>query len=555
MSSADFPPPEAPFRILLIGASGNFGARLARLLMQESAFALLLAGRRRAALDALIAESGNGEAIVINRETIDAERLASLDVDLVIDASGPFQTMNTNVIEAAIGAGAHYIDLADSRAFVANVTLFDEAARQAGVLIVSGASSTPALSNAVVDHLAAGWQRIDTIEVGISPSNRQPRGRAVIEAILSGVGHPHKIFRDGRWGTAFGWGGLRRMNFPGVGSRWASHCDVPDCDLLAKRFCARVSAEFFASLELSVMHIGLWALGGLVRARLVSSLTPLTPALGWLADRLQRFGNDMGGMVVRVKGQDTRGAPSHREWWLAAKGEIGPNVPVLAALALVRQLRDATPAVKGARPCVGILALSDFETDFSALGVTTGQIDIAIATPIFETALGAAYANLPRTTKALHRPNPVAIWRGVGTAEGGSNRAARLLARVFRLPKPVRNAPLHVVIDQQADGSECWARAWPDSVMRSIMRYPGAGDGSIEEHFGPFAFRLALNGHADGIDMTLIGARLFSIPLPGFLLPRIAATERADGKRHVFDVRIALPLIGQLVRYHGWLAA
>jgi saccharopine dehydrogenase-like NADP-dependent oxidoreductase len=555
MSSADFQSPETPFRILLIGASGNFGARLAHLLIQERAFGIVLAGRRRAALDALIAEIGEGEAIVLDRETIDADTLGSLDVDLVIDASGPFQTMNTNVIEAAIGARAHYIDLADSRGFVANVALFDDAARQAGVSIVSGASSTPALSNAVVDHLVAGWRRIDTIEVAISPSNRQPRGRAVIEAILSGVGHPHTVFRDGRWGKAFGWGGLRQMNFPGVGNRWASHCDVPDCDLLARRFRARVSAEFFASLELSVMHIGLWALGGMVRAGLISALTPMTATLGWLADRLQRFGNDIGGMVVRVKGQDAHGAPSHREWWLAAKGEIGPNVPVLAALALARKHRDAAPIDKGAKPCVGILALSDFNPDFSALEMTTGQIEIAIPTPIFETALGAAYASLPRTTQALHRPNPAAVWRGEGTAEGGSNRAARSIARAFRLPKPVRNVPLHVIIDQQADGSERWARAWPDGVMRSIMCHPGAGDGHIEEHFGPFAFRLALKGHADGIDMILISGRLFGIPLPGFVLPGIAATERADGKRHLFDVRVALPLVGQLVRYHGWLAA
>jgi hypothetical protein len=55
--------------------------------------------------------------------------------------------------------------------------------------------------------------------------------------------------------------------------------------------------------------------------------------------------------------------------------------------------------------------------------------------------------------------------------------------------------------------------------------------------------------------MKLVGARLFGIRLPRFLLPQISATERAAGNRHLFDVAIALPLAGRLVRYSGWLEA
>ncbi len=78
-------------------------------------------------------------------------------------------------------------------------------------------------------------------------------------------------------------------------------------------------------------------------------------------------------------------------------------------------------------------------------------------------------------------------------------------------------------------------------------------DGHVEEHFGPFAFTLALTGVARGIDMEIKRGRLWAIPLPRFILPRTVATERAEGTRHVFDVTISLPVIGQLVRYSGWL--
>ena len=46
---------------------------------------------------------------------------------------------------ACIAAGAHYLDLADARDFVARIGTLDAAARAAGVAIISGASSVPAL--------------------------------------------------------------------------------------------------------------------------------------------------------------------------------------------------------------------------------------------------------------------------------------------------------------------------------------------------------------------------------------------------------------------------
>ena len=44
------------------------------------------------------------------------------------------------------------------------------------------------------------------------------------------------------------------------------------------------------------------------------------------------------------------------------------------------------------------------------------------------------------------------------------------------------------------------------------------------------------------------------IPLPLRLAPRSVACEWADDGRFRFDVPIALPLIGRLVHYRGWLS-
>ncbi len=79
------------------------------------------------------------------------------------------------------------------------------------------------------------------------------------------------------------------------------------------------------------------------------------------------------------------------------------------------------------------------------------------------------------------------------------------------------------------------------------------GEGVIEERFGAIAICMVLVSRPDGLDMVRSSGRIGPIPIPGFLLPRIKAEERVEGQRHRFDVDIALPVIGRLVAYRGWL--
>lgn len=542
------------FTVLVIGAAGNFGARLVRLLCAEAGIAVVLGGRRRGPMERLAGELGVPVRIaVVDRARIDEAILRGLGVDVVVDASGPFQAMSIAVPAAAIAAGMHAIDLADSREYVTAIARFDEAARAAGVAVLAGASSTPALSHAAIDTLCAGWTQIDTLRVAISPSNRQPRGRAVVDAILAGVGQPHPVWRDGREERGFGWGGTRRMMFPGMGRRWASLCDTPDTALLKERYRPGVTAEFLASLELSVMHLPLVAIGWAVRRGWIASASPLAGTLQWLADRLQRFGSDWGGMVAEAKGLNAQGQPEIAHWWLRAQGDAGPNVPVLAAAAVIRKLRDGTLGYVGAGPCVGVLTLADFADDLHALGIETGVERATVGPSLFEMALGTAFARLPAETRRLHSPGPVLMLDGTADVEGADNVAGRALARMFGFPAATAGASLRVVIEADEDGGETWRRVYADRVMTSRMTSADPAGSSVEERFGAWRFSLALDASPDGIDMRLTGAWIGRVPLPRFAWPRITARERADAGRHVFDVSVGVPVIGRLVRYRGWL--
>lgn len=356
--------------ILIVGASGVFGSRLTELLGKEAGIQLTLAGRRLEPLQAIAQRYPGSGVMPLNRDEASAADLAPFD--LVIDAAGPFQQSHCNLIKASIAAGCHYVDLADGREFVGNIGQFDAAARKADIAVISGASSIPALSHAVIDHLTDGWQQIGDIRVGIFPGNRAPRGRAVVEAILSYSGKPVRVFREGAWQEQPGWGMIHRTDIPGVGMRWASVCDTPDQDLLVQRYAPKNSAQFFAGLELSILHLGLLALSMPVRWGLISSLRPAAGAMLWMAQRFLPFGSDLGAMDVQVAGIDAGGAEVHKRWVLQADANRGPYVPTLAAWALACRLRDGSYPCRGAMPCAGMLALDDFDPQFDALEMERG---------------------------------------------------------------------------------------------------------------------------------------------------------------------------------------
>jgi saccharopine dehydrogenase-like NADP-dependent oxidoreductase len=298
--------------VLLIGATGAFGARLAEGLIR-SGIAVIGAARNTARLDVLARRLGpRFTAEPLDRSEIDAACLNALRARLpglfaVADASGPFQSSDGRLPRAAIGAGLHYIDLADARAFVGGIRVLDEAARAADVAVLAGASSTPALSHAVLDTLVAGSRQVIAIEVAIAPGNRAPRGLSVVQAILSTVGQPIRVFRGGGWTEEVGWGLNKTIELPGIGKRRVALCETPDLDLLVERYYPAADAIFRAGLELRLLHESLGALGLLVRFGILKSLAALARPLRVLADLFKPFGTDGGGMRVDVLLEDQAG--------------------------------------------------------------------------------------------------------------------------------------------------------------------------------------------------------------------------------------------------------
>ena len=358
----------AVVRTLVIGGSGNFGARIARALQGDPAIELLLAGRRAARIPG--AEALPGIALDIAAPKL-ADRLAALAPGLIIHCAGPFQGQDYRVAQAALLSGAHYLDLADGRDFVTGFTTSADAmARSANRIAITGASTLPALSSAVIDGLLGPFSTIERIGIAIAPGQRAPRGLATLEAVFSYLGRPFPVWRGGRWRQVWGWMDLRRLRFD-AGARWAAACDVPDLALFPERYPGSGSVDFHAALEFGIQHCALWLLAAVRRLGLPINVGRWAVRLNGAAASFDRWAGDWGGMRVQVDGVAHDGRPSRRTWQLCAPALHGPEIPCMPAILLARRIARGSITQRGAYACMGFLTLADFEAEFARWGIRT----------------------------------------------------------------------------------------------------------------------------------------------------------------------------------------
>lgn len=554
--------------ILILGGYGVFGGKLAAALARAEGFDVLVAGRDGEKARAFCAVHGGRQA-VLDRDAPDfAAEVARLAPFAVVDCAGPFQAAAGlyRAAEAALACGAHYLDLSDDAAFTAGISRFDARARAAGLVFLSGASSTPALSSAVAADLAQGLEERELIETAILPGNRAPRGLSVVAAILAQVGKPLALWRGGRWREVDAWGGAVRLDLFAAGGRPlrgrpASFIGAPDLALFPGFFGAR-SVLFRAGLESRLMHYGLVALGRASRLLGVQRLEALAPALKRIAERLDFLGSDRGGMVVRVIGRDAAGAWRERVWTLIAEGGDGPEIPAIPARILLG--RTAAGAIAaGARPCLAEFSLAEAEAALSDWRIRTERRDEAWR-PLFAQALGADFSALPAPLRRLHEFVDIESWEGQADVERGSGFWARLVGAVIGLPPAGAGQTARVDLRREG-GKEIWTRTFTagSGSGAKVARFKSVlwrreGDGAVYERFGlmTFGLRLTREEGPEGARLRfgVENARAFGIAPPRLLLPASDTFEYVDAEgRFCFDVTIATPLTGPIARYRGWL--
>jgi len=356
--------------VLILGGYGNFGKRIARALVRDKV-PVIIAGRNREKAEQLLAELDGAKteiSIFDVREEL-REKLFELKPAVVVNTCGPFQEADYGTAKACIDARVPYIDLADARDFVVGITALDAVAKENNTVVISGASSVPGLSSAVIEAYRTEFSKIRSLTYGISPGQKTERGRATTEAILSYVGKKLASF-PGTSGPVYGWQDLYRQDYPVIGRRWMANCDIPDLDLLPASYEID-KIRFSAGLELIVQHFGLWLISWLIRAGIPLDLPKFAGPLLAVSNFLDIFGTGNSGMHMILEGIDLNGKPHTRRWFIIAQNSDGPNIPTIPAIVLARRLAKGEAMQSGATACIGLLSLDEYLAELKHFEITT----------------------------------------------------------------------------------------------------------------------------------------------------------------------------------------
>lgn len=548
-----------PKRILIIGGTGVFGKRLVRHLANLENIALFVSSRSGAKAEQFVATLGskNAQGVALEHGKNLDEHLAKINPFAVIDCSGPFQTSNYDTAQSVIKSGAHFIDLADARDYLAGFSkALNALAMSHGVSAMAGASSTPTLSSSVVDHLGHDWQRIDTIDICITPGGKSEVGQSVIAAILSYVGEPITHWKNGRLAETTGWSGAKTVRLAQLGKRRVAAVETYDAEYLGPRHSVRSRISFSAGLESSVEQRGLELIASLRKRRLFPDPRKLIPLLLKARTITRIPTSDQGGMMVEMRGLDALGVAVQSRWSLIARNDYGPNIPILpAAAALQALMNGSVPA--GANLACQHLQLDDILAQMAPYNIET-ETEVRNANESgFERYFGEeAYAQLAPSVQHFHRQSAPPVWEGMAEVTCGTSLGAKILSRLFGFPKAGKDVALTVCVDRDIDTSlaqsERWTRLFSDTSMSSVLRLQI--NGLMSEAFAPFTFVMALKETNGAIEWPVTGWRLGPIPLPHFVAPHSVSREYQDEEgRFRFDVKLSAPIVGLLAHYRGWL--
>lgn len=547
-------------KVLILGGYGVFGGRLVELLADCERLELLICGRSLEKAERYCASfKGVAEVVPLQLDRLNINSaLTAHRPDLVVDASGPFQDYGDQeyrVVEACIDARVNYLDFADAADFVFGVSQFDARARTANVFVLSGVSSFPVLTAAVLREIA---KEMDIVSVhgGIAPSPYAGIGLNVMRAVVGYAGAPVKLLRGGTQLAGTGLGESMRYTIAPPGrlplrNIRFSLVEVPDLQVIPPDHPTMTDIWMGAGPVPEILHR---VLNILARARALfrlPSLAPLAPAFYFILN-LMKFGEHRGGMFVHVRGT-ADGRSVERSWHLLAEGDDGPYIPSMAVEAIIRKCFAGTYPAAGARPATHALALKDYDALFEHRSIVTGFRSEQTDAPLFPKILGDAFRTLPPAVQALHDSPKRRRWHGRAQVRRGRGLVARLICALVKFPRSGSDVPVSVEFTPEGN-AERWTRIFADKKFSSVHSCgSGRDERLVVERFGVARFSLALV--ADGSRLLFVPRRwsLLGIPMPNMLLPRGMSFETELDGRFQFDISVTVPGIGLIIAYSGWL--
>ncbi|RUS47422.1 hypothetical protein ELR57_09895 [Cohnella sp. AR92] len=197
---------------LVVLGCGNVGSDVARYLAAEGAAEeILVADYNLDAAEALAKEIG-AKAVKFNATDPESVRETISGADVVFNGVGPFHRFALPIIEQAIAAGVHYVDINDDfdvAMALVSTDKYDQAAKEAGVTVLFGAGSTPGLTNILARWGADQLDKAEAVHVSWGCSFAPAMSSAVIDHLFHCLTGDVPQFIDGKHVDIPAWSGER----------------------------------------------------------------------------------------------------------------------------------------------------------------------------------------------------------------------------------------------------------------------------------------------------------------------------------------------------------
>ncbi len=183
-------------RVLVYGAAGHT-ARFIVAALERRGHRLVLAGRDAAQLRAAHPQRPAADFCVVALDDGDSLHAALSEVDIVVNCAGPFAGTAPPLVQAAIRAGVHYIDItAEQTVAFGTFERWAAAASDRGVAVLPAVGFYGGLGDLLATAAMGDWDHADTVDIGIALDRWHPT-LGTRKTVKQNAGR-HLVFIDGR---------------------------------------------------------------------------------------------------------------------------------------------------------------------------------------------------------------------------------------------------------------------------------------------------------------------------------------------------------------------
>jgi hypothetical protein len=169
--------------------------------------------------------------------------------------------------------------------------------------------------------------------------------------------------------------------------------------------------------------------------------------------------------------------------------------------------------------------------------------------PLYRRIMGERFEALPEVLQRFHGAPEGARAHGTFQVERGTGRLRHAVASWLGLPASSQAVPVSLEIAVEGD-RECWCRRF--GAQQFVTVQWARGD-LLMESLGAVTFSSALLLDGRCLRYEFRRAWFRGMPFPRWASPRVTGVTHADESGWRVEVHVFAPVLGEIVRYEGWI--